>query len=167
MLIDARGQVTPVCSRSHITYSFDLHQSAGQLNVRFLYQPKRLEDLERSKVLILESLSKYTIPEYAESARANWQTYMPLTNLITLSVDDPERHRGAGHRHDQEQQLQLSQHQASPGFVSGPIIAGIWKVTLSLHSIVSEICSYELQIWAEGQVDDALGSMRASHTYVS
>jgi hypothetical protein len=149
MLIDVKGQVTPVSSRSHITYCFDLRQPAGKLNIRFMYHPKRLEDLERSKELILASLGKYSLAENSELDKVKWGNYMPLTNLITLSVDDPKGHRGAGHRHDQEQLIHLSEYQASPGFVSGPMIQGMWKVTLSLHGIVTELCSYELQIWLE------------------
>jgi hypothetical protein len=151
MLIDARGQVTPVCSRSHITYSFDISKPVGELKIQFTYYPKRLEDLERSKALILESLEKYSVSDNPELDRANWETFMPLTNLITLSVDDPERHRGAGHRHDPDQLLFLSHLESSPGFVSGPIVQGMWRVTLSLHGIVSELCSYELKIWTEGE----------------
>ncbi|QGQ94737.1 hypothetical protein EHS13_07500 [Paenibacillus psychroresistens] len=149
MLIDVKGQVTPVNSRSHITYSFDLRQPIGKLNIRFSYHPKRLEDPERSKEMILASIEKYSGLENSDLEQAKWESFLPLTNLITLSVDDPQGHRGAGHRHDPEQLIRLSEHQASPGFVSGPIIEGIWKVTLSLHGIVSELCSYELQIWQE------------------
>jgi hypothetical protein len=149
MLIDVKGQVTPVSSRSHITYSFDLRHSVGKLNIRFSYHPKRLEDLERSKELILACIEKYSGSENSELEKVKWGNYMPLTNLITLSVDDPQGHRGAGHRHDPEQLIQLTEYQASPGFVSGPMIQGMWKVTLSLHSIITDICSYELQIWLE------------------
>jgi hypothetical protein len=149
MLIDARGQVTPLCSRSHITYCFDLRQPVGELKIRFSYYPKRMEDIERSKAMILESIENYSNSEYPDLVRTKWETYMPVTNLITLSVDDPAGHRGAGHRHAPEQLLYVSEHRASPGFVSGPMIKGMWRVTLSLHGIVTDICSYELQIWLE------------------
>jgi hypothetical protein len=150
MLINAKGQVTPECAKSHITYSFDLRHPVDKINIHFVYYPKRLEDLEQSKKIIYESIEKYTLSEHVEALKEKWQNYMPLTNAITLSIDDPERHRGAVHRHEPEQLLQLSEHQASPGLVSGLLIEGMWKVTLSLHSIISEVCSYELQIWAEG-----------------
>jgi len=159
MLIDVKGQVNSSCSRSHITYSFDLCQSGGQVNIRFKYDPKRLESLDQAKTLISESLEKYSTSEHYPSTAANWQSFLPLTNLITISVDDPNHHRGAGHRHDPQQQLFLSEHQSSPGFVSGPIVAGMWKVTLSLHSIITETCSYELQVWSEQEELNALGSL--------
>lgn len=149
MLIDVKGQVTPVSTRSHITYSFDLRKPAGELKIRFSYHPKRLEDLERSKEIILEGLEKYTISASPKLDEAKWEAFVPLTNLITLSVDDPNGHRGAGHRHDPEQLLYLSEYGASPGFVSGRLIEGMWSVTLSLHGIVTDLCSYELQIWKE------------------
>jgi hypothetical protein len=151
MLIDAKGQVTPACSKSHINYCFDIRHPIGELKIQFAYHPKRLEDIERSKALIVESLEMYSGSDHVELEKANWEKFMPLTNLITLSVDDPERHRGAGHRHDPDQLLTISELQASPGFISGPLIEGMWKVTLSLHGIVSEECSYELKVWTEGK----------------
>jgi hypothetical protein len=149
MLIDVKGQVTPVSTRSHITYSFDLRQPVRELKIRFSYHPKRLDNLERSKEIILESIGKYSVSENQELDQAKWESFIPLTNLITLSVDDPNGHRGAGHRHDPDQLLYLSENGASPGFVSGPMIEGMWRVTLSLHGIVTDLCSYELQIWKE------------------
>ena len=147
MLLDVKGQVTPSCSQTHITYVFHRKESTGKLLIRFTYAPKILEDEERSRAYILQSIDTYIAPGHREHARDKWKSYQPLKNLITLSVDDPERHRGAGHRHDPAQLLHLSEQDASPGLVSGIGIAGLWKVTLSLHAIVTETCSYELQIW--------------------
>lgn len=151
MVVDIKGQVTPVCSRSHITYQFQLEQSASKLCIRLAYTPKRLEDPERTREMILDSIDKYTAAGHREAVKSRWEKFLPLQNLITVSVDDPERHRGAGHRHDPVQELYLSKSGASPGLVSGRLPGGWWKVTLSLHAIVTERCDYELQIWEEGE----------------
>lgn len=149
MIVDVKGQVTPECSRTHITYRFDIPRPVGELKIRFSYHPKRLEDLEKSKAIILESIEKYSNSRYPELDKAKWEAFMPLTNLITLSVDDPEKHRGAGLNHEPEQLVCISDLQASPGYVNGPIIAGMWSVTLSIFGIVTDHCNYELEIWTE------------------
>ncbi|MBD0381406.1 hypothetical protein [Paenibacillus sedimenti] len=149
LLLESQGQVTPVCSRSHITYKFHVPESGGMLWFSFAYGPKNLENLERSRDLIHESIDKYTEPDQRGRLQAKWESFIPLKNLITVSLDDPERHRGAGHRHDPEQLLFLSEDNASPGFVSGSIPSGMWEATLSLHAIVTDTCQYILQIWRE------------------
>jgi hypothetical protein len=148
-ILDVQGQVTPVCSRSHISYKFHLSEPGGKLWIGFTYRPKNLEDREQAKTMIFESIGKYTEPNQRERVQTKWESFLPLKNLITVSVDDPDRHRGAGHRHDPEQLLFLSEHDASPGLVSGRIPAGMWGVTLSLHAIVTDSCHYSLQIWQE------------------
>ncbi|MFD0694683.1 hypothetical protein ACFQZT_11315 [Paenibacillus sp. GCM10027628] len=149
MKIDVQGQVTPLCSKSHISYKFPVREPGGKLWISFAYAPKNLADREQSKALIEASIGKYTEPEQRDRLQAKWESFLPLKNLITISVDDPERHRGAGHRHDPEQLLLLSEPEASPGLVSGPMPSGMWEVTLSLHAIVMENCQYTLQIWHE------------------
>ncbi|UUZ79108.1 hypothetical protein LJK88_28245 [Paenibacillus sp. P26] len=94
MFLDIKGQVTPACSRSHISYSFHLEEPVSRLIIRFSYSPKRLEDEEQSQRLIMQSIDKYTAAEHREYAKAKWTAYLPLQNLITVSMDDPERHRG-------------------------------------------------------------------------
>ncbi|MCZ8511871.1 hypothetical protein O9H85_05430 [Paenibacillus filicis] len=148
-LLDVQGQVTAVCSRSHISYKFHLGEPGGKLWIRFVYGPKNLDDMELAKSLIYDSIEKYTEPSRIPLVQAKWESYLPLKNLITVSVDDPDNHRGAGHRHDPEQLLFLSAEDASPGLVKGEIPAGMWEVTLSLHAIVTDICNYSLEIWQE------------------
>ena len=149
MLIDRIQTVTPEHSRSHIRFPFRLPREASKLHIHFAYGPKALEDREASRRLMEECISKYIEPERQPIVRGSMERYYPLTNLMTLSVDDPEAYRGACHRHDPEQRLFLSGEEASPGLAKGPLPAGLWTVTISVHSIVTERCEYRLQVWAE------------------
>jgi hypothetical protein len=148
-ILGVEGQVTPVCSKTHISYKFYLSQPGGKLWISFAYEPKNLEDREQAKRMIFESIEKYTEADQRERVQAKWESYLPLKNLITVSVDDPKGHRGAGHRHDPEQLLFLSEEGASPGLVRGTILPGMWEVTLSIHAIVTNTCRYKLQIHHE------------------
>lgn len=149
LLVNAKGVVTPECSRTHIAYRFFLGRAGGRLEIRFAYTPKNLEDEAKAKELIERALEEYTEDGYREQAKSKWQSHLPLKNLMTVSVDDPHRHRGAAHRPDPQQRLFISDGQASPGLVGGALPAGMWEVTLSLHAIVTDSCEYLLQIWQE------------------
>ncbi|QHW31154.1 hypothetical protein GZH47_09995 [Paenibacillus rhizovicinus] len=149
LVLEAEGLVKPVCSKTHIAYSFHLDRRGGKLWIDFAYEPKNLEDREQSLPLIAAGVEKYTEPAQRERLMEKWESFLPLKNLITVSVDDPDRHRGAGHRHDPEQLLFIGGREASPGFSGGELIEGLWRVTLSLHAIVTDDCRYRLRIHHE------------------
>jgi hypothetical protein len=149
-LLLVKGQLTPICSKTHITYSFKIPENCRKLNAHFEYEPKALEDQDIAKKLILEGFEKYVEPRLFPYYQDKWESYSPLNNLITLSFDDPHQFRGSGHRHNPNQQYVLSEHEVSPGLVKGPIYSGVWKITVSVHCIVTETCNYKLHVW-EGE----------------
>ena len=149
MLIDRTHALKPANSRSHIHCPFRLEKPASKLVIHFSYGPKRLDDRERARKLMKECIERYVEPERQLVVRGSMDRYFPLSNLITVSVDDPEAYRGACHRHDPEQRLFLAESSSSPGLTKGPLPPGLWTVTLSVHSIVTEICEYRLRIWSE------------------
>ncbi|AZN41415.1 hypothetical protein [Paenibacillus albus] len=149
LVLEAEGQVSPVCSRTHIAYSFHLDRQGGKFLIDFAYEPKNLDDREQAHSMIVDGIDKYTESAQRDRMLERWESFLPLKNLITVSVDDPKRHRGAGHRHDPEQQLFISGQDASPGFVNGELNEGLWRITLSLHAIVTESCRYRLRIYHE------------------
>jgi hypothetical protein len=148
MLLDITGQATPDDTRQHIAYRFTLDQPAAKIWLRFNYTPKVLKDNELAKPLIIAGIDLYAAPQQKQLLQGGWERYLPLNNLITVSVDDPEGYRGACHRHDPEQLLYLAERDSSPGLTKGKLIAGQWSVTLSFHAIVTEQCSYQLTAWA-------------------
>lgn len=146
MLFSAEGVVTPSCSKSHITYTLHLHHPVDELYIDFDYEPKTLEDEEKAKALIEQGLQSYILPEHLESYSNNWRSYLPLQNLLTLSFDDENGFRGAGHRHDPVQRLMIAEGEASPGLIPGQIPRGQLRVTISLHCVVSDQVRYRLRI---------------------
>jgi hypothetical protein len=60
MLLYTKGEIAPASTKSHIVYRFHLNEQVRALCVKFAYTPKRLEDREQSKALILEAIDKYT-----------------------------------------------------------------------------------------------------------
>jgi len=56
--------------------------------------------------------------------------------LLTLSLFDPKRFRGAGHRHAPQQEVVIGPDGATPGFVPGPLPAGEWLVEVDCHCVL-------------------------------
>ncbi|WP_010277312.1 hypothetical protein [Paenibacillus senegalensis] len=151
-LLEKRGCVTPEDSRTHIRIPFEMTQAGGEITIQFEYGPKVLEDMTRALKLLEQSFDCYVLPAQREKAAKQANKYLPLKNLITLSLDDPNVYRGACHRHDAYQQLKLSELRASPGLVIGKLPRGQWTATLSFHCIVTGSCDYRLQIdWTDGE----------------
>jgi len=148
MLLDVENEVTPADTQTHLRYDFKLNRPCAGIRVRFKYAPKALEDRERAMERIRQSIERYVEPERQELTLERAEQFLPLRNLITVSIDDSRGHRGACHRQDPVQELYLSERKASPGLVRGALPAGTWTVTLSLHAIVTERCAYRLQVWA-------------------
>jgi len=123
--------------------------ACDRLCIQFSYSPKKLEDEAKAKQLLERSVQMYMEPAYRQPILEKMDRYLPLTNLVTVSVDDPVGYRGACHRHDSEQWLVLSPSAASPGLTKGPITEGWWSITLSVHSIVTGSCDYRLAVWTE------------------
>ncbi|MBG9979605.1 CehA/McbA family metallohydrolase [Facklamia sp. DSM 111018] len=130
--------------QSHITYEFYLPAAVDQLEIRFTYDP------------LVESNYDHLIPCFEREgiARDKLQKGDAFRNLLTLSVNDPERFRGAHHYFNQEQEIRIGEQEASLGFVEGPLLAGNWQVVISCHGLFSpelkgslEVVGYSKEDW--------------------
>ncbi|TDQ37169.1 hypothetical protein EV213_11448 [Aureibacillus halotolerans] len=154
----AEGSLTPLSSKTHISYQFHLSEPCPFLVVDFTYSPKVLDDKEASRPLILEAIASFASPSAIELQKEKWEQFLPLQNLLTVSIDDPAGFRGSAHRHSPDQRHILSSDEASPGFLAGPVQSGIWKITISVHCIVTPTCMYRLSV-KKGRDDHELGAL--------
>lgn len=58
-------------------------------------------------------------------------------SLLTLSLFDPVRFRGAGHRYAPRQVIRVSPAAATPGFLAGALPAGEWTVEVDVHCVIA------------------------------
>jgi hypothetical protein len=149
-LLRADGTLTTSCSKSHITYTIHLHQEYHELHVEFSYSPKKLEDEARAKAIVQEALPQFILEEHLGSYMEHYMDFLPLQNLLTLSFDDENGFRGAGHRHDPVQHMVISADEASPGIIPGVFPRGQLKIMINVHCVVSEECRYQLHVWEAG-----------------
>jgi len=149
MLIDRMQTLSPHDTSTHISTKFEVLRPVSKLHIEFSYSPKLLEDEKRVREFMAECVDRYFEPEQRATALRHLERETTLSNLITLSVDAPDGYRGACHRHDPKQSLVLSEDDASPGLMRGSIVAGEWTITVSVHSVVTEGCTYWLRVWAD------------------
>jgi hypothetical protein len=57
----------------------------------------------------------------------------PYQNLLTLTVFGPDNFRGAGHRSETTQQIIIGVNESTPGFLTGPIVPGLWNIIIDVH----------------------------------
>ncbi|MGH8924084.1 MAG: CehA/McbA family metallohydrolase [Acidimicrobiia bacterium] len=72
-------------------------------------------------------------------------------NLLTVALFDPRGLRGAAHRWQQDQTIEIGERVATPGFLAGPILTGAWECVVDLHEILNhgvddDWCEYQLTI---------------------
>lgn len=144
-VLEREVKILPEDNKTNIVLPF-ITEEAEAMKITYSYSPKISEDEERAKMLIEDCLASDAGEHRGEYPE--WEEYLPLKNLITLSLDSPEGYRGAAHRHDSEQIHILSKNAASPGFTKGKITAGEWKLTLNVHAIVTEECVCRIKIEA-------------------
>jgi hypothetical protein len=149
-ILIVEGSLTPLSSKTHITYQFYIPKGVECLNIAFEYSPKTLEDKDLSQERIEEAIQKYVNASLQTVYKEQWEKFYPLQNLLTLSIDDPEGFRGSAHRHPNTQQHSLAVDGSSSGFFAGAIQEGMWRITISVHCVVTSDCSYQLRIWEGG-----------------
>jgi len=141
--------VGPDATATHIPFPFRVDQESECLEIAFSYEPKILMDDGRARELIQTG-----IREYAESLEnadpEQWRVHAPVRNLLTLSLDGPLGFRGCAHRFDRVKQIVIGRTSATPGFIPGPIEAGPWKATVSVHLVATERCTIHLEVRVAG-----------------
>ena len=146
ILLHKEFQVFPENEKTNIAFNFNVPEATRSLKITFSYDPKVLEDNDRAKMLIENNIKK-DAGEYTDQYPL-WEEFLPLKNLITLSLDDTKGYRGCAHRQDKDQIHIIREDFASRGFHKGVPEAGGWKAVLNLHGIVTEKINCNLMVEA-------------------
>jgi hypothetical protein len=130
---------------SNILLPFFVKPGYEGLLFQFSYEPKFLDDEALAVNLLKKSLAKY---EGALEDQPDFKAYLPLQNLLTLSLFAPDAYLGSAHRQNPCQQHLISESFASYGFQPHPITKGIWKAAVNAHCVITDFCSWKLRIYA-------------------
>lgn len=142
MLLSLKRKLYPCDSKRNLEFTFLLPPGCQRLMISFNYTPKVLDDLQESEMLIRSALAIYA-PESLCGTHEEWQKYLPVVNLITLSLDAPNGYRGCAHRHDNQQYHVFTPTEAPLGFNVGDLTVGTWHIVVNCHAVV---CPCELSI---------------------
>lgn len=143
IIFSTKGKITPANDKTNLIHRFDVPQNIKSLKIKYSYSPKTLESREKAVEII-----KSTYEKYDEVLHGRPADYLPVKNLITLSVDCNGRYIGAAHRQANEQEHIISRDFSSCGFVKTEIEAGEWDIMLNVHSVS---CNVDYTIVVEGE----------------
>lgn len=150
ILKQTQAVLRPEDSKSNLYFPFTVPEGTKKLLITYSYSPKLLEDKEKSYELVRENILR-DAPEDTDRY-TDYDEFLPLKNLVTLSLDSPTAFRGAAHRHDERQHHEIGRDFASPGFLKGSINAGQWRLSLNIHAVVTEVCTCKIKI--EGETEE-------------
>lgn len=144
---EAVVRLTPDDEKTHRRIPFIINKDTQKIVITYSYFPKKLTDEEKSYELIKENLLRDAGEDASEYK--NYSEFMPLKNLVTLSLDSPEGYRGAAHRQANEQQHIIGKDFASVGFIKGELPEGEWTLVLNAHAVVTDSVECKIKIEAE------------------
>lgn len=142
----------PIDSKTNISLPFLVEDDYERLEIHFSYTPKELEDKEQARKYIDEGMAKYAPGSYRAGYK-NWEAYLPVYNLITLSLDSPDGYVGCAHRHNPEQIHILSKTASSPGFAAQEPVHGNWQAIINVHALVTDECTCTLKIFGDSDTE--------------
>lgn len=147
ILLSKSGILTQDDDKTNVRFTFDVPPETEALKIEFSYAPKTPEDPIQEQRICEAALKKYNGAVYYEEYRQ----YIPLNNLVTLSLDDPSGYRGAAHRQDPHQTHIIAPQHTSYGFTNAPTQPGTWYLTLNVHCALCRI-DYTLKISTQTEV---------------
>lgn len=148
VIFEKSGKILPEQDKTNIALEFTVPIGIKKLIIDYSYSPKLLEDEDTAYSLLEKSIEKYLEKEHG----AKPQDFMPVKNLITLSLDENGNYRGAAHRQADIQHHEISESFASPGFIKGEIKSGKWQIVLNVHCCASEV-NYTVKISGDEKDD--------------
>ena len=98
--------------KTNIIIPFEVPENVGKLHLSFSYAPKVLTNEYIAKKKVLACL-RHSSECYRELKDEDIEEFLPIVNLITISLDDPQKYRGCAHRHSPIQRHSLSRDSAS------------------------------------------------------
>lgn len=135
-------------NKTNIECPFVIENELVKMEIHFMYSPKELDDNDKAFGFINEGFAKYA-PEPYRKGYKKAEEYLPVVNLLTVSLDSPTGYVGCAHRQSPQQIHCFSETECSRGFVPQKLISGEWKVTINVHALVSDQCEFTLEIFGE------------------
>ncbi len=151
VLLEQSYQWTPEDTGQDVLFAFTCPPEIQSVLIRFWFSPGSEYAEAICKQQIEDALTRYydRYPREIQPMKAD--QFMPIKNLITISLEREGIYLGNAHRWAPKQEHLLTVERASLGFVPPESIEGCWTGMLHLHEIISPCCTGDLRI--EGRTD--------------
>lgn len=125
-------------SQTDVSFYFDVAEGVEKIRIRFGYFPGTETDPLICIPPIEQSMNRYygCFPRALQPMEK--EHFLPIKNLVTLSLDKDGVYLGNAHRWATRQEHVISCGQASLGFLPPEKMEGKWHGMLHLHEILSE-----------------------------
>lgn len=134
-------------TQSNIKLPFIVKDNHSTMTIYFTYLPDKSRDYI-AKEQVRQALEKYSLPEASpEDLKVN--NYLPVENLITLSLSKDGQYLGGHHNKSNDQKIVLSEKEASHGFWPVKVEPANWELQLNCHCIASKNVEAKVRIEVE------------------
>lgn len=145
LIFSTEGVITPADDKTNIRHVFTVPENIRALKIKYRYSPKTLEDREKAVNCVHACFRKY-----GEEMAGVPADFLPIKNLITLSLDCGSEYIGAAHRQSNDQEHIISADFSSPGFIKCDIRPGEWDIVLNVHCVLCDV-KYTIEIEGENE----------------
>ncbi len=152
VILQERYQLGERHHQTHIKVPFVVAEAYEYIMIQFSYGPQ-IVYTEEAKPYLEQAVLRYFTPE--EQTEGNWQNFLPLVNLLTLSVSQEGHYLGCYHHKAATQEIYLSAKTSSLGFERVSPTPGFWELQISLHCMLSRKGFAEICVIG-GQQDEVL-----------
>ena len=98
LIFEETKTLTPNDTKTNVPLQFYVAEELEEMKIEFSYSPKNLDDEEKAHKYIDDGFEKYA-PEPYRKGYKPWYEYLPVKNLLTVSLDSPDGYIGCAHRH--------------------------------------------------------------------
>lgn len=147
---------SPQDAQHDVPFAFTCPDGTAEIRLYFTFSPGKETADEICRPAVEKALARYydCYPRELQPMQAD--RFLPVKNLITISLDKDGRYIGNAHRWDTNQEHILTTTSASRGFTPPDRLDGPWSGMLHLHEIISPVCRGTLRI--EGRLHDEMVS---------
>lgn len=141
--------LTPSDTATDIPFVFTVPDQARVVMIRLTFDPPHESRHTVCHLPVMQAINEYYVGDRSAFSEDEWVNYLPIKNLITLSLDHGARYLGNAHRWDSDQAHIFTETQTPRGFLKPELLQGRWSGMLHIHEVISPQCRVVLEVKSE------------------
>lgn len=136
----------PSDTASDIPFTFQTPQGTCSIEINLHFEPPSEWNHTICRQPVMQALNTYYVGNQTAFSEDQWMEYLPIKNMITVSLDHGNKYLGNAHRWDSNQTHLFTPTYVAQGFLKPESLCGCWSGMLHIHEIISPQCRVELKI---------------------